>query len=275
MRPTMMQATALSDTGKLRERNQDSVWVDAATGVCIVADGMGGHQAGEVASKLCVDTLREALNAKTLDRSRSDAVARAVTHGLTTANQVIREEARSLSGKTNMGTTAAVFIPWQDDDRFAAVIAHVGDSRVYLWRQGTLKQLTRDHSLIQEQVGAGFLSKTEARQSHNRNLITRALGLEETVEPELDVVDVEAGDLFLLCSDGLNTMVSDGEIGEILSALADNPALAARALVAVANDYGGHDNVTVALAWTHSTRTSPQPAAKSLFSRLFGWLFGK
>jgi protein phosphatase len=270
-----MKATSLSDTGKLRERNQDSVWVDAATGLCVLADGMGGHQAGEVASKLCVDTLRQALDRKDLDRSGTDAVATAVMNALNSANRVIRDQARSMSGKTNMGTTAAILVPWQHEARFAAVIAHVGDSRIYLWRKGHLKQLTRDHSLVQEQVGAGFLSKHEARQSHNRNLITRALGLEETVEPEFDVVDIEAGDLFLLCSDGLNTMVGDDEISEILSALGDNPALAARALIAVANDFGGHDNVTVALAWTAPAPSAHQAPSKSLFSRLFGWLFGK
>lgn len=271
-----MQATSLSDAGKLRQHNQDSVWVNPETGLCIVADGMGGHQAGDIASRICVDTLREALSARNLARISLDALGSAVMKALGDANQLIRERARSLSGKTNMGTTAALFIPWQNEERNAAIIAHVGDSRIYRWRQGHLSQLTRDHSLIQEQVGAGVLSKAEARQSHNRNLITRALGLEETVEPELDVVEVEPSDIYLLCSDGLNTMVSDAEIAEILTHLSDAPNLAARVLVTVANDFGGHDNVSVALAWSNAAApASHQPPAKSLFSRLFSWLFGK
>jgi len=191
---------------------QDNVLVDGTTGLCMVADGMGGHLAGEVASKLCVDTILARLSgvAQTPDTG-IEALARTVRDAIEAANREIRINAHAAAERANMGTTVALLLPWKDK----AIVAHVGDSRVYRLREGHLSPLTRDHSLLQEQVGAGFITHEEARNSHNRNLVTRALGVEDQVEPEMRVVDMHPGDIYLLCSDGLNTMVADADIEQV------------------------------------------------------------
>ena len=283
-----MEVTAQSHTGMLRDHNEDNFLVDPKSGLCMVADGMGGHLAGEVASKLCVDTIHARLMG-TLQTGGADveAVRRAVGDAIEAANREIRISAKATQERANMGTTLALLLPCQDQ----IIVAHVGDSRVYRLRDGHLGPLTKDHSLLQEQVGAGFITNEEARLSHNRNLVTRALGVEDNVEPEIRVEAVRAGDIFLLCSDGLNTMVADADIESVLSSLEANPPLAAKVLVNVANDNGGQDNVTVALAWARQTAGSeaaatavpvqaaaaaPSPGdERGLISRLFGWLFGK
>ncbi len=286
-----LAVTAHSHTGMLRDHNEDSFLADPKSGLCLVADGMGGHLAGEVASKLCVETIQARLLGQLqIADSSIETVSRAVKDAIEAANREIRINAKSAAERANMGTTVALLLPWKEQ----AVVAHVGDSRVYRLRDGHLAPLTKDHSLLQEQVGAGFITNEEARLSHNRNLVTRALGVEDQVEPDLRVVDLRAGDIFLLCSDGLNTMVADGDIELVLSKLEANPSLAARVLVSIANDNGGQDNVTVALAWSATEPAAPAarsaaPAApgaapgsankpateRGLFAKLFGWLFGK
>lgn len=277
--------TSFTHTGNIREHNEDNVLVDESSGLCIVADGMGGHQAGEVASKLCVDTMLALLSDRKLAGADLRVVTDSVREAIIEANRVIREHARHSPGHANMGTTLALFMPCGE----AGIVAHVGDSRVYQMRNGVLNALTRDHSLLQEQVGAGLISKEEARQSHNRNLVTRALGTEENVAPDIRVIDVKPGDQYLLCSDGLNTMVSDHDIELVLSAMETNQKLAAEVLVNLALDNGGHDNVSVAMAQIAGARKSApapsesvhvephalRPHKKSLFHSLFGWLFGK
>lgn len=277
------EVTAQSHTGMLRDHNEDSFLVDPKSGLCLVADGMGGHLAGEVASKLCVDTIQARLMGQLQATDAAiEMVSRAVKDAIEAANREIRINAKSSPERANMGTTVALLLPWKE----SAIVAHVGDSRVYRLRDGHLVPQTRDHSLLQEQVGAGFITNEEARLSHNRNLVTRALGVEDHVEPEMRVIDVRPGDLFLLCSDGLNTMVADADIELVLSELEPNPPLAANVLVNVANDNGGQDNVTVVLAWpaavtasapTASSTSKPgaAPAQRGLFAKLFGWLFGK
>lgn len=277
-----MEVTVQSHTGMLRDHNEDNYLVDARNGIFLVADGMGGHQAGEVASKLCVDTIHaRLLDLPRFAEAKLETVVQGVKDAIDEANREIRRSARSSPERGNMGTTVVLLL----DRGEAAVVAHLGDSRIYRLREGHLKPMTRDHSLLQEQVGAGFITHEEARHSHNRNLVTRALGVEENVEPEVNIIDVLPGDCFLMCSDGLNTMVSDADIELVLSELEANLPLAARVLVGVANDNGGHDNVTVALAWSPAReapaadaptpRTAPAAGEKSLFARLFGWLFGK
>ncbi len=271
-----MEVTVQSHTGMLRDHNEDNYLVDARHGLFLVADGMGGHLAGEVASKLCVETIHTQLLAfEQRADARLESAVKAVKDAIEVANRDIRAGARAASERANMGTTVVLVLVRGE----AAIVAHVGDSRVYLLREGHLRPLTRDHSLLQEQVGAGFISHEEARNSHNRNLVTRALGVEDSVEPDVDIVDIRPGDIFLLCSDGLNTMVPDTDIELILTELETNPALAARVLVGVANDNGGHDNVTVALAWSPIqgavAEAPPAREERGLFGRLFGWLFGK
>lgn len=262
------ESASASHKGMLRDHNEDSFLVDPALGLYIVADGMGGHQAGDVASKLCVEAvhrkLRQALETPVDD---AGALGKLVLDALNQANESIRRSPGFDRQKPNMGTTIALVLTRGD----TAIIAHVGDSRVYRLRGDAFQPLTRDHSFLQAQVGSGFVSQDEARLSHNRNLVTRALGMDESVAADIGHSRVSSGDVFLLCTDGLNTMVSDEDIKLVLSELRENPDLTCRMLVEVANDNGGHDNVTVALLKANDVLFAAPPP--SLWRRLFGWLF--
>lgn len=264
-----VNVTAQSHAGQYRTLNEDRFLIDPASGLCAVADGMGGHQAGEVASTLCMETLASRLVGKPQDADIESAVE-SVRAAIEEANTAILRAASQTPNQTRMGTTIALILPWNS----SAIIAHAGDSRVYRLRDGSLSQLTRDHSLLQEQVSSGLISKMEALHSHNRNLITRALGIEDKIEPDIEVIDLRAGDLFLVCSDGLTTMVCDEDLAQVLSELEPNPQLAAKVLIEVANDNGGHDNVTAALLWVSGAVQEQAPTRPSLFSRLFSSLFG-
>lgn len=230
-----------TDVGRRRENNEDAIACDEALGLALVADGMGGHLAGEVASGLAIVTVREALDAA-LSGGGGIEPAAAVRAALEQANREIHTRAGRDPICAGMGTTAALVLA--HDGRM--LIAHVGDSRVYRLRSGALEQLTTDHSLVQELIETGFLSEEEARHSMNRNVITRALGIAAEVEVDLRTEPLEAGDLYLLCSDGLTDLVSDARIGELLRETDGGPA-AARALVEEANACGGMDNVSVIL----------------------------
>lgn len=266
------ESTAATHKGMRREYNEDSHLVDPELGLYLVADGMGGHQAGDVASRMCVEAIHKRL-AETLPLAKDDpdALGNTVLDALNHANQAIRRGPLFDRQQANMGTTVALVLTRGDE----AIVAHVGDSRVYRLRAGKLIALTRDHSFLQAQVGAGFVSKEEALHSHNRNLVTRALGMEATVSADVGHSRVAQGDIFLICSDGLNTMVSDGDIEVAINELQENLELAGQVLIQVANDNGGHDNITVVLLRAFDARTPPPPAAPSLWQRLFGWLFGK
>jgi len=230
---------ARTDVGQVRMGNEDSFLVgpdgaDRGDDVAwfAVADGMGGHQAGEVASAEAVRSLLAALRS-----------GRPVGEAIGAANRTVFERATADLDLRGMGTTltAAVF------DGAQLRIGHVGDSRAYLWRASTLRQITRDHSLVAELIELGELTPEQAEADPRRSMITRALGI--GAEVEVDVVDlpVEPGDRLLLCSDGLTTMVRDADIEQVLSRHSD-PARAADVLVAAANLAGGEDNVTVVVA---------------------------
>lgn len=270
------ESTGATHKGMRREHNEDSFLVDRALGLYIVADGMGGHQAGDVASRLCVDAVQKRL-AETLAHAKQDpdALGNTVLDALNHANQTIRRSPLFDRQQANMGTTVALVLTRGDE----AIVAHVGDSRVYRLRGGKLIALTRDHSFLQAQVGAGFVSKEEARLSHNRNLVTRALGMEATVSADVGHSRVASGDIFLLCSDGLNTMVSDSDIETAINELGENLDLVGQVLVQVANDNGGHDNITLvllkALGAQDAQKQTEAPASVGFWQRLFGWLFKK
>lgn len=263
------EVSSLSHSGLIRSHNEDSFLVDEDLGLFLVADGMGGHRAGDVASQMGVKAVHERL--KTLiPRTSNDAGAgmQAIRDAIDYANAMIFKASRGSGENTGMGTTITLLLLRGK----TALVAHVGDSRVYRQRNGKLEALTRDHSLLQAQVGAGIISGEEARFSHNRNLVTRALGIEPTTQADVTEVEVSRGDTFLLCSDGLNTMVDDSDIALALSELEPNLPLSIKCLVEIANDNGGHDNVTV----LGVRIKDPGEAAKpGFFSRLFGWLFGK
>ena len=240
-----------TDPGVVRLHNEDSIAADPAMGLVVLADGMGGHNAGEVASGIATTIITTQLEGLLphLDVAQFDDCAlRARLRELLLeqvhhANVSIFQTAQNDSAFSGMGTTlvSALFC----DN--AVVVVHVGDSRMYRLRDGELECLTRDHSLLQEQVDAGLISPEQARVSVHRNLVTRALGVHPIVEPELADFEVRVGDIYLFCSDGLNDMVPDEDIALTLNALGGNLQSAADQLVHLANDNGGRDNISVVL----------------------------
>jgi len=265
-----LEFAELSDTGRKRDHNEDSVGSDPERGIVTLADGMGGHNAGEVASRLAVETiLRELPGGIDAIKDEGDSEEVYTPESLATratieqANRVIHGAAVSQPQYHGMGTTviAAVFY----DDRLT--VAHVGDSRVYRLRQGALEQVTRDHTLLQELVDKGFYTPEEARHSLNRNVVTRALGVEPAVK--VDVVEdiCLPGDIYLLCSDGLNDMIEDEAIRLTLERFGANLERAADRLVAQANDNGGADNVSVVLVRVKK----PFPSRQGWFKRVVDW----
>lgn len=229
-----------TDTGRQRPANEDSLL--ARSPLFAVADGMGGAQAGEVASRMAVDVLQEGLGHGT------GTVAERLTDRVATANTRIFERARADQGSAGMGTTLTA--AYVDTDEL--VVVHVGDSRLYRYRDGTLERLTDDHSLVEELVRQGRLTPEEAAEHPQRSIITRALGPESEVAIDSEVLAVENDDIFLLCSDGLTTMVSDDGIADLLGA-GGTLAERASALVDAANAAGGRDNITVLLFRVEST----------------------
>lgn len=229
---------AATHTGRVRSENEDDYVAEPL--VFGVADGMGGHQAGEVASRIAADTLRDRLAGGV---TRVDVVQAAVVE----ANAAIFQAAHSNTEHRGMGTTLTALVVLRDHaphgtDRF--VLVNVGDSRTYAIRNGAMRRVTRDHSYVQELVDTGHITEFEARTHPRRNIVTRALGIEPTVRVDTAVVPMVRGDRFVLCSDGLVDEVPEDDVLRIALAHAD-PQEAAEALVAAANEAGGHDNVTV------------------------------
>jgi len=254
-----IESAGLSDVGRRRKSNEDSFAISDDQTLLIVADGMGGHAAGEVASRLAVEsierhisgsdprkepTLPASFRSPSGDEAGLPPPARRVLNAIRLANQEIVRSVRRDSSMRGMGTT--VVIAYIHGAR--AFIGSVGDSRAYLVRDRALRQLTSDHTLVNEQVRAGALSTQEARHHPARNILTRAVGSQEDVEPDLVEQDLRAQDVLLLCSDGLTTMVEDADILKTVLAHADQPQAGCRALIDLANERGGDDNVTVILA---------------------------
>lgn len=266
-----LAVAACTDAGMIRAHNEDSVTVDAALGLAVLADGMGGYNAGEVASGMATAVIaseaREALASvrpyeHDTERGASLA-ARMLREYIVKANLVIYDASQSQPQYAGMGTTLVACLFY--DNRVMA--AHLGDSRLYRLRGGELAQLTRDHSLLQEQIDAGLLTREQAKNAQHKNLVTRALGIELTAEPELGEYETRRGDIYLLCSDGLSDMVSDEDIELALQALGANLKLAAEQLVQMANDNGGRDNVSVILVRV----LREYPAARGVIARFFAW----
>lgn len=248
----VLEVVCRTDPGMVRSHNEDAVFGDAGTGLAILADGMGGYNAGEVASGMAIEQLSSKLTAimptcvpQESDRGTGKRVAhKHLSEQIAGANASIYESAQTQSQYAGMGTT--LVMAWFYDNLLT--VAHIGDSRLYRLRGEEFQQITRDHSLLQEQIDSGMITPEEARFSQNKNLVTRALGVDPEVDPEIHDYDVEAGDIYLLCSDGLTDMVSDEEIALTLQTLSANLPLAAEQLVQMANDNGGKDNISVILA---------------------------
>ena len=255
--------SSLSDVGRQRANNEDAVLVDAERGIVVLADGMGGYNAGEVASALAVDMVVRELRGwldLAVDRASVRDVRRAMEICVDLANRQIFEAANTHAAYSGMGTTLVMAVLHGD----ILIAGHVGDSRLYRWRGGVLQQITRDHSLLQEQLDIGLITPEEAEHSGNRNLVTRALGVEDTVLLDVREVPVLPGDLFLLCSDGLNDMLTDEDIAATLASGLSLSVLAVR-LVEEANERGGRDNVTVALI-----RSKETPKKSGVMAKLLG-----
>jgi len=236
-------AYGLSDVGRCRETNEDNYYFDTSLGVYTVADGMGGHAAGEVASQLAVDALVEVFrrNGPTGEETGPEQVVERLQDAVAEANRRICESIQANAERRGMGTTMVTLVTLDDH----AIIGHVGDSRAYLLRDGDLSRLTSDHSWVYEQVKAGLLTDDDAQTHPMRNIVTRALGSRAQVLADLTEEEIRPGDIFLLCSDGLTAMLSDQEIRDTLLRHGDNPEAACHALVDAANTHGGEDNTTV------------------------------
>ncbi len=247
----MMAAT--SDPGMVRDRNEDALILKPESGLAVLADGMGGHLAGEIASAMAVDLISRHVIEKldTLCAPKAEDDVRSpesdlLVEAVIQANSAIFEAAQSKSEYNGMGTTVVVTL--FHDNRMC--VAHVGDSRLYRYREEQLEQLTEDHSMVQELLRRGLISAEEARTSTNKNLVTRALGVEPGVQ--VDVADhiVEKDDLYLICSDGLSDVLPDSDVELLLRTFGSNLEDTARQLVTEVNSKGGPDNISVILIRT-------------------------
>jgi serine/threonine protein phosphatase PrpC len=263
----------LSDTGKVRDHNEDAIDCDADIGLWVLADGMGGYNAGEVASGIAVKTVLE-LVTEACAREEREAVEPSsgfmrqtivLRDAVSRANKIIHQTAKSQPQCEGMGTTLVACLFYND----RVSIAHVGDSRLYRLRDNRFEQITMDHSLLQELVDRGFYSQEEAQRSTNRNYVTRALGVENNVDVEIQEIEAQKGDYFLLCSDGLPDMVEDEDIHLTISTFNDHIETIGEQLLKLANDNGGRDNVSVILV-----RVADAFPAKAGFIHKIRHMFG-
>ena len=232
------RAAALTSTGRVRNHNEDAYGYRPERGIFVVCDGMGGAAGGEVASRITVDTLLDQLGADGAGVPDRDLLHRAISE----ANRAVLEQAENNAGLYGMGTTLVALLLHPGE----AVIAHAGDSRCYLWRAGELLRRTHDHSLVDEQLRLGTMTREEAERSPFRSVITRAIGTQQTVAEEVLEMSVESGDLFLLCTDGLTREISEHDIEQVIQSTPELEA-AARLLVEAASEAGGRDNITCLL----------------------------
>lgn len=233
------------DTGRARRNNEDAVLIDQNLSLCVLADGMGGYNAGEVASDMAVHGMRDEMARLLGSRGPADesGVARAMMMASRATNSAVFDASRSNPEFAGMGTTLVMALfggskIW---------VGHIGDSRAYRLREGRLERISKDHSLLQEQLDAGLITPEEAAVSLQRNLVTRAMGVEPEVELEVHGHEWHSGDVVLLCSDGLSDMLPDSAIAQIMNANSADLQAMANALVAGANAAGGRDNISVIL----------------------------
>ncbi len=252
-----------TDPGLARDNNEDSVAFDAQTGLCILADGMGGYNAGEIASGMACAFIKSEMSrwlAQAGLHANSREIRRAMEICVQNANHSIFNAANSNPQYTGMGTTLVVGV-------FQAgrlMLGHIGDSRCYRLRGRAFEQITKDHSLLQEQIDAGLITAEQALTSANKNLVTRALGVEDSVLLDVSEHRVEAGDVYLMCSDGLSDMVRDQPIADIMLSEGSLEHKATQ-LVAAANAAGGRDNISVVL-----TLSKEVAIKRGLLARMLG-----
>ncbi len=256
-----------TDIGSVRDHNEDAIAIDNDIALAILADGMGGHRGGEMASAITVSTVKELLTEKikSLASSKTDEdsiysrESLAILEAITQANTNVYDSSEANPQYRGMGTTVVVVMFY--DNRFT--VAHVGDSRLYRLRDNELELITRDHSLMQELIDRGFYTPEQARDSLNRNLVTRAIGIDSNVKIDIQEDIAMVNDIYLLCSDGVNDMIDDDVIQSALIQNCNDLEKAASEIIRLANECGGKDNISVLLA----KPIKPFPAKNGLFSR--------
>ena len=270
-----IEISALSDVGITRTKNEDSIGAQAQSGLVVVADGMGGYKGGEVASSVAINTILGELEACISSRHAENphddhdsgftVYSLGVLDVIKRANQIIYQTAQSQPQYVGMGTTVVMALFY--DNRLT--IAHVGDSRLYRFRDDKLELITQDHTLLQELIARGVYNTAEAKESQNKNLVTRALGIQADIEVDIQEDIVLAEDIYILCSDGLNDMVDDQAIYLTLKMYNDNLDQAVATLVKLANDEGGKDNISVILARPKRITSS----RKGWIDKMVDWFF--
>jgi serine/threonine protein phosphatase PrpC len=267
-----LEIVRLTDVGQRRDHNEDAIASDTAMGFVILADGMGGYKAGEVASEIAVLSitaeLKEAmqdLRPGQVDSSLNmQAEARLIIDAVRNANEAIYNVSQTQPQCAGMGTTLVLGLFTNNK----LLVGHIGDSRMYRYRQTQLEQITEDHSLLQEQIKSGLITPEQAKYASNKNLVTRALGVDPEVELELHEYDVEAEDIYLLCSDGLSDLVDDEVIQNTLNMLSSDLTVTAQTLIDMANDSGGKDNISVILVRVKK----PFEYKHAWYDDFLGWL---
>ncbi len=258
-----------TDVGSLRDHNEDAIGCDENLALAVLADGMGGHRGGEMASAITVSTILEhiqeqlrRINTGETDEDTGYSAESLIVHdAVTLANKNVHDSSEANSQYRGMGTTVVVTLFY--DNRFT--VAHVGDSRLYRLRDGELEQITRDHSLMQELIDRGFYTPEQARNSLNKNLVTRAVGIDSNVQIDIQEDIAMVDDLYLLCSDGVTDMIEDHLIQTAMIENSDNLEKAAAEIIQLANEYGGKDNISALLI----KPVKSFPAKNGLFSRFF------
>lgn len=265
-----IKVVRLTDVGMLRDHNEDAIASDLSIGLLVLADGMGGYKAGEVASEIAVLMVAAEITELMQDKSSLVKVvpdllleSHMLMDAVAKTNAVIYQISQDQPQCAGMGTTlvASIFT----DNKL--VVGHIGDSRMYRLRGETLTQLTEDHSVIQEQINAGLLTREQALLSNHKNLVTRALGVDPEVELELQEFEVEVGDIYLLCSDGLTDLVNDTELTKVLLEANGNISSAANKLIRVANENGGTDNISVIIAKIKKEFTSEKSWVRNFLKK--------
>lgn len=258
----------ITDAGCVRDHNEDAINIKKSLGLAVLADGMGGHKSGEIASAMAVSSITDNIN-KQLKQPESEFLneetgysmhSTAVHQSICTANTEIYKSSTENSRYQGMGTTVVVVLFY--DNRFT--VAHVGDSRLYRMRDGILKPITSDHSLMQELIDRGFYTSEQARKSHNKNLVTRAVGIQEMVDVDIQEDIVKTGDIYMLCSDGITDMIDDDLIYDTLNNNIDDLKKASEELLLAAKNQGGKDNISVILC----RPIKSFPSKKGLFSKI-------
>ena len=263
--------SALTDIGMVRVKNEDSIGYDSELGLAVLADGMGGHRGGEVASSMTVDTIIDLLQQKlpqikpgqTDSKSGYSLESICIKEAIESANDLVFKTGDENPMHNGMGTTIIVLYFYNN----SLSLAHIGDSRCYRLRANTLEQITKDHSLLQELVDRGFYTPEEARSSQNKNLVTRALGIDPLVAADIQEDTVQINDVYLLCSDGLTDYVEDEYIYLTITRFSDNLEEAAKQLITKANQNGGKDNISVMLSRIDDDFSIEQSWFNKLFAR--------